>query len=97
MSYGGYFDGSGDYLTVSGGLPSGQGTAFTLETWFYTNDVTRVSNTITEGSSSGSLDFYVDSTGAIKLDNTGLSGIAASSANVIKSKNMIRNGSTRHC
>lgn len=75
-----YFDGTGDYLTVGGGMPSGQGTEFTLEFWVYA--IGSKVHTFTEGSSGGTLDFYVESTGNIKLDNTGTASIIATANNV---------------
>lgn len=75
----GYFDGSGDYLTVGGGMPSGQGTEFTLEFWAYAVGVKE--HVFTQGASGGTLDFYVNSSGAVKLDNTGVAAIASSANN----------------
>ncbi len=76
QSWSNYFDGTGDYLTVGGGMPSGQGTEFTLEFWVYTTSVKE--HTFTQGASGGSLDFYVNSSGAVKLDDTGIAAIASS-------------------
>jgi hypothetical protein len=65
----GYFDGNGDYLTVSGGLPSGQGTAFTLECWVYVTSLADY-RVITRGTVANMFDFGITATGIVTLDNT---------------------------
>lgn len=77
-----YFDGTGDYLTVGGGLPSGQGTAFTLECWIWVNNLTNYA-AITRGTTTSTFDFGVSTAGALVLDNTGVINICASANGVI--------------
>jgi len=78
----GYFDGTGDYLTVGGGLPSGQGTAFTLECWIWVNNLTNYA-AITRGATTSTFDFGISPAGALSLDNTGVINICASANGVI--------------
>ena len=78
-----YFDGSGDYLTLSGGMPSGQGTAFTMECWVYFTSLSGY-NAISRGNLSGYFDFGVTSAGAVALDNTSVVRILNSADGVIK-------------
>ena len=79
----GYFDGTGDYLTVAGGLPSGASTAFTMECWININNLSGY-NAITRGDSSPRLDWGVTPTGALSLDSVTVSNICASAAGVIQ-------------
>ena len=78
----GYFDGTGDYLTVGGGLPSGQGTAFTLECWIWVNNLTNYA-AITRGATTSTFDFGVSPAGALVLDNTSTASICTSANGVI--------------
>jgi hypothetical protein len=77
-----FFDGTGDYLTVGGGLPSGQGTAFTLECWIWVNNLTNYA-AITRGATTSTFDFGISPAGALSLDNTGVINICASANGVI--------------
>lgn len=77
-----YFDGNGDYLTVSGGMPSGQGTAFTMECWIYITDLSS-SSIITRGNSGGTLDWGIGTSGQIVIDNTTVVNICGSASNTI--------------
>jgi hypothetical protein len=78
----GYFDGNGDYLTVSGGLPSGQGTAFTLECWVYVTSLADY-RVITRGTVANMFDFGITATGIVSIDNTNTGSICATSAGTI--------------
>lgn len=89
----GYFDGTDDYLTVGGGMPSGQGTEFTLEFWAYAIGVKE--HVFTQGPSGGTLDFYVNSSGAVKLDNTGVAAIASSANNAFPYRSWVHIALTR--
>ena len=66
--------GSGNYWSVGGGMPSSQGTAFTLECWIYLTDLSTF-RTITRGDNSGQLDLTINSAGTISLDNTSVVAI----------------------
>jgi hypothetical protein len=81
--YGGasaYFDGTGDYLSFTGGMPSGSGTAFTIEFWMML-DAFSTYRSITR--TAGGLDINVRPNGAIGCDQTSVAVIAASAAGVI--------------
>jgi hypothetical protein len=81
--YGGaaaYFDGTGDYLSLSGGMPSGTGTAFTIECWIRLDDLSAY-RAITR--TAGGLDIGVQPSGMIVCDQTGVGIIANSAAGVI--------------
>ena len=75
-----YFDGTGDYLSLSGGMPSGTGTAFTLECWIRLDDLADY-RAITR--TAGGLDIGVQTNGLIGCDQTQVGIIANSAAGVI--------------
>jgi len=74
--------GSPSYVTVGGGMPSGAGTAFTMECWIYITDLSS-SNIITRGNSGGTFDWGITTSGAIALDNTTVANICSSATGVI--------------
>lgn len=76
-----YFNGS-SYLAVGGGMPSGSGTAFTMECWIYVTSFSGGYDAITRGDPG--FDWGVTDLGEIKLDQTGVGAICASAANTIK-------------
>ena len=81
--YGGasaYFDGTGDYLSFTGGMPSGSGTAFTIECWIRLEDLADY-RMITR--KVGGIDFYVAPDGSISVGRSGVVGIAASATGLI--------------
>ena len=81
--YGGasaYFDGTGDYLSLSGGMPSGSGTAFTIECWIRLEDLADY-RMITR--KVGGIDFYVVPDASISVGRSGVVGIAASATGLI--------------
>jgi hypothetical protein len=81
--YGGasaYFDGTGDYLSLTGGMPSGSGTAFTIECWIRL-DAFSFYRSITR--TAGGLDILVRPDGSISCDQTSVTSIASSAAGVI--------------
>lgn len=82
-NYSAFFDGTGDYVTVSGGMPSGQGTAFTLECWVYLSNLNDY-RTITRGSSGGTLDFGIGSSGQVSLADTGVIAIATTPTGLVQ-------------
>jgi hypothetical protein len=75
-----YFDGTGDYLSLSGGMPSGTGTAFTIECWIRLDDLSAY-RAITR--TAGGLDIGVQPSGMIVCDQTGVGIIANSATGVI--------------
>jgi hypothetical protein len=75
-----YFDGTGDYLSLSGGMPSGTGTPFTIECWIRLDDLADY-RSITR--TAGGLDIGVQANGSIGCDQTSVSIIASSAAGVI--------------
>ena len=89
-----YFNGTTDYLTVGGGMPSGQGTTFTLECWVYITSLTGY-NAITRGNGSGFYDFGITSTGAITLDNSGIVNICVSATGLVTTNNWYHIALTR--
>jgi hypothetical protein len=74
-----YFDGTGDYLSLSGGMPSGTGTAFTIECWIRLDDLSAY-RAITR--TAGGLDIGVQPNGLINCDQTSV-GIIANSATAV--------------
>ena len=76
----GYFDGTGDYLSFTGGMPSGAGTAFTIECWIRLDDLASY-RSITR--TAGGLDIGVQASGIIGCDQTQVGIIANSAAGVI--------------
>ena len=78
-----YFDGSGDYLTVAGGMPSGASSAFTMECWIYLNDISNY-RAITRGNASSQLEWGITTAGELKLDNVGVANICTSATNTIQ-------------
>jgi hypothetical protein len=76
----GYFDGTGDYLSFTGGMPSGSGTAFTIECWIRL-DAFSFYRSITR--TAGGLDIVVRPDGSISCDQTSVTSIASSAAGVI--------------
>ena len=75
-----YFDGSGDYLSFTGGMPSGSGTAFTIECWIRLDDLSSY-RAITR--TAGGLDIGVQPNGLINCDQTSVGIIANSATGVI--------------
>jgi hypothetical protein len=75
-----YFDGTGDYLSLSGGMPSGTGTAFTIECWIRLDDLSAY-RAITR--TAGGLDIGVQPSGMIVCDQTSVGIIANSATGVI--------------
>jgi len=75
-----YFDGTGDYLSLSGGMPSGTGTAFTIECWIRLDDLSAY-RAITR--TAGGLDIGVQPNGLINCDQTSVGIIANSATGVI--------------
>jgi hypothetical protein len=75
-----YFDGTGDYLSLSGGMPSGTGTAFTIECWIRLDDLSAY-RSITR--TNGGLDIGVQPNGLINCDQTSVGIIANSATGVI--------------
>lgn len=72
-----WFSGGGsDWLDVGGGMPSGQGTEFTLEFWAYAT--TAKEHAFTQGTTAGTLDFSVNASGAVYVADTGVVTIASS-------------------
>ena len=75
-----YFDGTGDYLSFTGGMPSGAGTEFTIECWVRLDDLAdyrMITRTV------GGIDFYVVPDGSISVGRSGVVGIAASATGLI--------------
>jgi hypothetical protein len=75
-----YFDGTGDYLSFTGGMPSGAGTEFTIECWVRLDDLAdyrMITRTV------GGIDFYVVPDGSISVGRSGVVGIAASATGII--------------
>ena len=75
-----YFDGTGDYLSFTGGMPSGAGTEFTIECWVRLDDLADY-RVITR--KVGGIDFYVAPDGSISVGRSGVVGIAASATGLI--------------
>ena len=75
-----YFDGTGDYLSFTGGMPSGSGTAFTIECWIRLDDLSSY-RAITR--TAGGLDIGVQPNGVINCDQTSVGIIANSATGVI--------------
>jgi len=75
-----YFDGTGDYLSLSGGMPSGAGTPFTIECWIRLDDLADY-RSITR--TAGGLDIGVQANGLIGCDQTSVGIIANSATGVI--------------
>jgi len=76
-----YFDGTDDYLSLSGGLPSGTSN-FTLEAWIYLDNLSNARMICGSDGTSG-VEFYVSSSGQLTIDHAGTTNIASSSANKI--------------
>lgn len=74
--------GSPSYVTVGGGMPSGAGTAFTMECWICITDLSGY-NAITRGDLSPRLDWGVDTSGSLKLDSVTVANICSSATGVI--------------
>ena len=75
-----YFDGTGDYLSFTGGMPSGSGTAFTIECWIRLDDLSAY-RAITR--TAGGLDIGVQPSGMVVCDQTGVGVIADSATGII--------------
>lgn len=75
-----YFDGTGDYLSFTGGMPSGSGTAFTIECWIRLDDLSAY-RAITR--TAGGLDIGVQPSGMVVCDQTGVGIIADSATGII--------------
>ena len=78
-----FFSSTTGYLTVAGGMPSGTGTAFTMECWIYITNMTDY-NAITRGDISPRLDWGVNTSGALVLDSVTVGNICASASNTIQ-------------
>jgi hypothetical protein len=78
-----FFSSTTGYLTVAGGMPSGTGTAFTMECWIYITNLSDY-NAITRGDVSPRLDWGVDTSGSLKLDSVTVGNICSSAANTIQ-------------
>ena len=89
-----YVRGSPDYLTLAGGMPSGQGTAFTLEGFFYVTDLSSY-HEITGGTADGSIEIAISAGGQIRADNTGVVNIVNSGSSVIKANEWFHLALTR--
>lgn len=75
-----YFDGTGDYLSFTGGMPSGTGTAFTIECWIRLDDLNSY-RSITR--TAGGLDIGVQPNGLVSCDQTSVGIIADSATGII--------------
>ena len=84
-TYSTYFDGLTGSLGVASGMPSGQGSPFTLECWIYsTKTGPNIYSVITRGDSNGCLEFGVWNT-SLSLSIVGGATVCTSAANVILS------------
>jgi len=89
-----WFGGSGsDWLNVGGGMPSGQGTEFTLEFWVYAT--TAKEHAFTQGTTAGTLDFSVNLSGAVYVADTGVVTIATSANNAFPYRSWVHIALTR--